>query len=143
MIYDFFRLPSSLCWGAALFSRASKIDFVDSTESIFNSGVGAMAFTLVLACAAGMFQVLGKAVSPAIKKRDAVADVVRGLTCLLGSGSACLDVWCMGGVLRPMESSGLGGHFGEPSFFVLIEVQLEVGPGVVCLIFVVPGFDGM
>ena len=143
MLYDFGRLPSALCWGSALLARAPKVDLVDSTESIFNGGIGAMAVTPVLAGAAGVLQVLGKAVRPTVEKWYAVAHMFCWLTCLLCSGSDGLDVRCMGGILRSMESSGLCGHFGEPSLLVLVEMQLEIGPGVICFVLVVPGFNGV
>ena len=59
MVYYFNRLPSSLSGGTAWLARMAEIDFVNSSESVVNSGVGAMAFTLVVAGAAGVFQVLG------------------------------------------------------------------------------------
>lgn len=67
MLYYFYRLPSSLGWGSALFARVPEVDLVDSTESIFNGGVGAMTFTLVVAGAGGVFHVLGKPVRPAVE----------------------------------------------------------------------------
>ena len=59
MIYYFARLPASLGRGPAWSAGAAKVDLVDASESVFHSCVGAMSVTLVLASAAGVFQVLG------------------------------------------------------------------------------------
>jgi len=58
MLYYFGRLPSILCGGSALLAGASKVDFVDTSESILNGGIGAMSFTLVLTSFAGVLQIL-------------------------------------------------------------------------------------
>ena len=88
MLNYFIRLPSPLGWGAALFARSAEVDFVDASEAIFDGGVRAVALDLVLAGAAGVFQVFGKAVRPAVEEGGVIAHVGgRGLTCLLCGGS--------------------------------------------------------
>jgi hypothetical protein len=60
MCYGFARLPSLLCcWDSALLARTTEVDFVNSSESIFDGGVGAMAFTLVVAGFTGVLQGFG------------------------------------------------------------------------------------
>ena len=100
--------------------------------------------TLVLAGAAGVLQVLGKAVRPAVEEGDAIAHMgVRGLTCLLNGGSVGLGIRCVRGVLGSMEAGSLCSQFCKPSFFVFVEMELKVRPCVVGFIFIIPGFDGV
>jgi hypothetical protein len=48
MCYGFTRLPSLICcWDSALLARTTEVDFVNSSKSIFDGGVSAMAFNLV------------------------------------------------------------------------------------------------
>ena len=62
MLYYFVRPHSSLFRDSTLLARPSENKVFNPSESVINGGVWAMAFTMVVAGAAIMIQIIGKPV---------------------------------------------------------------------------------